>query len=79
MDAVLGHRPTTRPSILLDTSAEHPDEVEEEGLEENEQEDEPLQNSNLSTTEDTQPSPLPLPTSSGIKGRKGNVPIRLKQ
>ena len=40
MDAVLGHRPTTRPSILLDTS-EQPDDVEEEeSLEEEAEEDE---------------------------------------
>ena len=37
-DAILGHRPTTRPPVVLDTS-EQPEQVEERGLDENEEDE----------------------------------------
>ncbi len=52
MDAVLGHRPTTRPSVVLDTS-EHPDEDEEDELGESDDE-QPAEQTNLAiSTDDT--------------------------
>lgn len=38
MDAVLGHRPTTRPPVVLDTS-EQPDDYDEVGSEEDGEKD----------------------------------------
>ncbi len=61
MDAVLGHRPTTRPSVVLDTS-EHPDE-DELGESDDEQHAEQT-NLAMSTEGDTQPSCAPSPSSS---------------
>ena len=64
IDAVLGHRPTTRPPVVLDTS-EQPEEDEEERLDENDEEVEgSAEQSHTSTsTEDTQPSSESSPSS----------------
>lgn len=89
MDAVLGHRPTTRPPVVLDTS-EQPDDYDEVGSEEDGEEDKgsteqsdlhledarslhALSPSSSSSIKDAQPSTM--------KGKKGNVPKmrRLKQ
>ena len=84
IDAVIGHRPTTRPSVVLDTS-EQPEQVEKGGLDENDEEDEGFaeqSNTSTSTEEDTRLSSEPsssstpkdnqrsLSPSPGIKGKK---------
>ena len=81
MDAVLGHRPTTRPSAVLDTS-EQPDEDDEGGSEDGEEDKGSEEQSNLSTAialEDAQSSHALSPSSSsstkdaqssGSKGKK---------
>ena len=89
MDAVLGHRPTTRPSVVLYTS-EQPNKDDEGGSEEGGEEDKSSKEQSDLHLEDAWSSHALSPSSSSsvkgaqpsaIKGKKRNVPKmrRLKQ
>ena len=75
MDTVLGHRPTTHPPVVLDTSDQPGTEEEEETQEEEEEDEEAVDQSSMSTpsgNSDEQSIPTKKATShaTGIKGRK---------
>ena len=82
MDAVLAHRPTTRPSVVLDTTnssvegREEPEENEEE--EESSLDQSNPQEENIGNVENDVSVPSPSPSSSNSSGIKGKKRKRTK-
>ena len=82
MDAVLAHRPTTRPSVVLDTAnssvegREEPEENEEE--EESSLDQSNPQEENIGNVENDVSVPSPSPSSSNSSGIKGKKRKRTK-